>query len=101
MRNVPNQATGEAMSNNAAVDPLLTLVRAFRAEQAHINAHDDADDAHFARLHDRLTHNTPDCWTAAGAAEALRLVAEDITASKSDMHGAVLAAAMAFVALRT
>jgi hypothetical protein len=101
MQNDPSRSTGEAMSNGAAADPLLTLVRAFRAEQAHINAHDDADDAYFARLYDRLTHETPDCWTAEGASAALRLVADDLAYSTSAMHGSVLASVQAFLTTRT
>lgn len=103
MRNDMIQSISEAMANRAAVDPLLTLVRAFCAERDRYNANaddDDDDDAHYFWLFDRLTRDTPECWTAEGAAEALRLVASDVKHSVSDVHSAVLASVMGFFAYR-
>jgi hypothetical protein len=100
MQNGHIQPTGEALSKQAAVDPLLTLVRAFRAEAARIDADETAGDAHHTWLYDRLMNDTPECWTAEGAVEALRLVADDLEHSYDGFHAAVLASVQTFLSRR-
>jgi hypothetical protein len=100
MQNGHTQPTGEALSHQAAVDPLLALVRAFRTEAARINADETANDAHFLRLYDRLMNDTPECRTAEGATEALRLVADDLEHSYDGFHASVLASVQTFLSRR-
>ena len=100
MQNGHIQPTGEALSHQAAVDPLLTLVRAFRTQAARIGADETASDAHHTWLYDRLLNETPECWTTEGAVEALRLVADDLEACVGGFHASVLASVQTFLSRR-
>ena len=100
MQDGHTRPTGEALPHQAAVDPLLALVRTFRAEAARINVDDTASDAHLLRFDDRLLNETPECWTTEGAVEALRLVADDLEACVGGFHASVLASVQTFLSRR-
>lgn len=121
MTNVPTGPTGEAMPieltaadmrgilrrfheaqhAHEADDPMLAFIRLYEAERQRYNAADDPDeDADGALLFwmvDHLMHNPPPIRTEAGAAAALRLVADSLDNEFGGFQEALVAAALRFL----
>lgn len=68
----------------------------FPSDKENLAAYDEG----VGRISHKLTHETPVCRTAEGAAEALRLVADEIGESAGSFSASVLASVLDFVRRR-